>query len=66
MVFCIDFEWGDVGTPKANGKTKGAMGISYVIEARIRKDGMSYDEVVTMLMDEIVPAIAQGGRTSLE
>lgn len=37
------------------------MGISYIIEARMRKDGMSYDEVMSMLMDKIVPAIAQGG-----
>lgn len=56
----VDFVWGDVGTIKANGKTKGAMGISHIIEARMRKDGMSYDEVVEMLTNGIVEAIAKG------
>lgn len=60
MIFALVLNWGDTGTLKANGKTKGAMGISHIIEARMRKDGISYDEVVSMLTDKIVPAIAQG------
>lgn len=56
----IDFVWGDTGIIKTNGKTKGAKGISHIIEARIRKDKMSYDEVVEMLTHNIVEAIAKG------
>lgn len=56
----IDFVWGDTGIIKANGKTTGAKGISHIIEARIRKDKMSYDEVVEMLTHNIVEAIAKG------
>lgn len=56
----IDFVWGDTGIIKTNGKTKGAKGISHIIEARIRKDKMSYDEVVEMLTHNIVETIAQG------
>lgn len=56
----IDFVWGDVGTIKANGKTKGAMGISHIIEARMRKDGMSYGEAVDMLTNATVVTIAKG------
>lgn len=56
----IDFVWGDTGIIKANGKTTGAKGISHIIEARIRKDKMSYDEVVEMLTHSIVEAIAKG------
>ncbi|MPW63536.1 hypothetical protein C0208_01685 [Moraxella catarrhalis] len=60
----IDFVWGSTGILKANGKTKGAMGISHIIEARMRKDGMSYDEVVEMLTQNIVDTIAQGSTTA--
>lgn len=56
----IDFVWGSTGILKTSGKTKGAMGISHIIEARMRKDGMSYDEVVEMLTGGIVEAIAKG------
>ncbi|MPX08003.1 putative barnase/colicin E5 family endoribonuclease [Moraxella catarrhalis] len=56
----IDFVWGSTGILKANGKTKGAMGISHIIEARMRKDGMSYDEVVEMLVTTTVETIAKG------
>lgn len=56
----IDFVWGDTGIIKTNGKTKGAKGISHIIEARMRKDKMSYDEVVEMLTHNIVEAIAKG------
>lgn len=56
----IDFVWGDVGITKANGKTKGGKGISHIIEARMRKDNMSYDEVVAFLTDKVPQVIAQG------
>ncbi|OOR84929.1 hypothetical protein B0180_02035 [Moraxella canis] len=56
----VDFVWGSTGILKANGKTKGAMGISHIIEARMRKDGMSYDEVVDMLTNATVDTIAKG------
>lgn len=57
----IDFVWGSTGILKASGKTKGAMGISHIIEARMRKDDMSYDEVVEMLVTTTVETIAKGG-----
>ncbi len=55
----VDFVWGDEGVVKPNGKTKGAMGLSHVIEARMRKDGMSYDDVM-QLMPRLVEAVAKG------
>lgn len=64
MVGWIDFVWGDIGIIKTNGKTKGAKGISHIIEARMRKDKMSYDEVVEMLTQNIVDTIAQGSTTA--
>lgn len=56
----IDFVWGDVGIVKASGKTEKAKGINHIIEARMRKDGMSYGEVVNMLTQDIVEVIAKG------
>ena len=56
----VDFEWGDVGTVKANGKTKGGMGISHILEARMRKDGMSYEQATQMLVSDVVDVIARG------
>ncbi|OOS20280.1 hypothetical protein B0680_10510, partial [Moraxella pluranimalium] len=61
----VDFVWGSTGTIKANGKTKGAMGISHIIEARMRKDDMSYDEVVEMLENKVVQAIASGSTSQV-
>ncbi|MGX3066026.1 ADP-ribosyltransferase-containing protein [Ursidibacter arcticus] len=56
----VDFEWGDIGIVKDNGKTKGAMGIAHILEARMRKDGMSYAQATKMLTDNIVETIAKG------
>ena len=56
----IDFVWGSTGRVLPNDKTKGAMGLAHVIESRMRKDGMSRDEVVGMLTNDIVEAIARG------
>jgi phage-Barnase-EndoU-ColicinE5/D-RelE like nuclease1 len=55
----VDFVWGSEGQVKVSGKTKGAMGISHILEARQRKDGMSEAEV-THLLGRIVRTIAQG------
>ncbi|WP_315569255.1 LPD38 domain-containing protein [Haemophilus parahaemolyticus] len=58
----VDFEWGDDGLTKPFNK-KGepvGKGISHIIEARMRKDGMSYDQVVRMLTQNIVDTIAKG------
>ncbi len=57
----IDFVWGSTGRVLPNGKTKGAMGLAHVIESRMRKDGMSRDEVVGMLTGRVVETIAKGG-----
>lgn len=56
----IDFVWGSTGRVLPNGKTKGAMGLAHVIESRMRKDGMSRDEVVGMLIGRVVETIARG------
>lgn len=56
----IDFVWGGTGRVLPNSKTKGAMGLAHVIESRMRKDGMGRDEVVGMLTNDIVEAIARG------
>jgi hypothetical protein len=55
----VDFVWGDTGAVKPSGKTKGAMGLSHIIEARQRKDGMG-DADVSTLLDSIVQTIAVG------
>lgn len=57
----IDFVWGSTGRVLPNGKTKGAMGLAHVIESRMRKDGMSRDEVAGMLIGRVVDTIAKGG-----
>jgi Large polyvalent protein associated domain 39/phage-Barnase-EndoU-ColicinE5/D-RelE like nuclease1 len=59
----VDFEWGDVGTVKASGKTKGAMGLAHILEARQRKDGMTEQEAVRLLGD-VVTTIATGTETA--
>lgn len=56
----IDFVWGSTGRVLPNGKTKGAMGLAHVIESRMRKDGMSRDEVAGMLIGRVVDTIARG------
>ena len=55
----VDFVWGSEGKVKPSGKTKGAMGLSHIYEARQRKDGMSAEEA-DRLMRDIVVAIAKG------
>lgn len=56
----IDFVWGDVGEVKANGKTKGGKGISHIIEARMRKDGMNDEQATVFVKNDIVQALALG------
>ncbi|THA11351.1 hypothetical protein [Rodentibacter pneumotropicus] len=58
----VDFVWGDDGLTKAFNK-KGepvGKGISHIIEARMRKNGMSESEVAEMLVNDIVETIAKG------
>lgn len=61
----IDFAWGSEGVLKANGKTKGAMGLAHIIESRMRKDGMSYQDVAEMLTMQITDTIAKGGSSRI-
>ena len=61
----IDFVWGSEGTLKENGKTKGAMGLAHIIESRMRKDGMAYDDVARMLTHDITETIARGGKSKI-
>lgn len=56
----VDFVWGDVGRVRPNGKTKGGMGLSHIIEARMRKDGLSYEEVIKLLTVHVPTVIAKG------
>ncbi|MFZ1365739.1 MAG: hypothetical protein WAS90_12705 [Brachymonas denitrificans] len=38
----VDFIWGtEGGPPSAAGKRKGAMGIAHILDARVRKDGLT-------------------------
>lgn len=56
----IDFTWGDVGNPATkSGKRKGARGISHILEARQRKDGMTLQQSRTLSM-MMVQTIAKG------
>jgi hypothetical protein len=55
----VDFVWGDEGVVKPSGKTKGAMGLSHIIEARRRKDGLSANDIV-LLLTKLVDTIASG------
>ena len=61
----IDFVWGSEGVLKANGKTKGAMGLAHIIESRMRKDEMSYQDVAEMLIMQITDTIAKGGSSRI-
>ena len=61
----IDFVWGSEGVLKANGKTKGAMGLAHIIESRMRKDEMSYQDVAEMLTMQITDTIAKGGSSRI-
>jgi hypothetical protein len=44
----VDFAWGDVGTVKPNGKIKGAMSLTHILEARQLKDGMTLQEALRL------------------
>jgi hypothetical protein len=57
----IDFIWGDEGRwpPSNKGRRKGARGLSHTIEARQRKDNLTYREVIELL-GRMVLAIAEG------
>ena len=55
----VDFVWGDEGKVKPNGRTKGAMGLSHIIEARIRKDGLTKSGAYNILV-QMIRTIASG------
>ncbi len=56
----VDFVWGDAGgSITSKGKRPGAKGISHIIEARQRKDGLSNQQAEKMLFD-LVDTIAKG------
>ncbi|MBF0785793.1 hypothetical protein E4T80_10005 [Muribacter muris] len=58
----VDFVWGDDGVTKGKnrfGEPRGR-GISHVIEARMRKDGLTEDQATQMLTNDIVDTIARG------
>lgn len=55
----VDFVWGSEGTVKPTGKTKGGMGLSHILEARQRKDGLT-EQAAVRFLDEIVEAVALG------
>lgn len=61
----VDFEWGDDGLTKPfnnKGEPVGK-GISHIIEARMRKDSMSYAQATKMLTQDIVETVAKGNIT---
>lgn len=55
----VDFVWGDEGSVKPNGRTKGGRGLSHIVEARMRKDGLSERQAIDVL-GELVRTIAAG------
>ncbi|MGB2680311.1 MAG: LPD38 domain-containing protein [Candidatus Competibacter sp.] len=55
----VDFVWGSEGRVTPSGKTKGAMGIAHILEARQRKDGMSRAEAEKLAYD-LIEVIARG------
>lgn len=58
----VDFVWGDEGKVKPSGKTKGGLGISHILEARMRKDGLTREQAESLAF-EMVRVIAAGIET---
>jgi hypothetical protein len=58
----VDFVWGDEGKVKSSGRTVGGRGLSHIIEARMRKDGLTEAEALRVLA-EMVRAVASGAET---
>lgn len=60
----VDFVWGAEGKwpPDARGRRKGEKGISHVLEARPRKDGMTAGQALATL-HRMVRTIAEGAET---
>lgn len=55
----VDFVYGSEGNITASGKTKGAMGVSHILESRMRKDGLTESETLKLLQS-LVETIAKG------
>ncbi|MDR1310925.1 MAG: hypothetical protein LBK01_03485 [Burkholderiaceae bacterium] len=58
----VDFVWGDEGRVTSSGKTRGSMGISHIVAERMRKDGLSHQEVIRFLAETVPEIIAKGAR----
>lgn len=60
----VDFIWGDEGGEiKKRGNRPGERGISHILEARKRKDGLSSGQIRTLL-DDVVVTIAKGAEVN--
>jgi len=56
----VDFIWGDEGKPPtASGKRKGAKGVAHILEARMRKDGLTLEEAAAVA-EEVARVVALG------
>jgi len=56
----VDFIWGEEGKePTASGKRKGAKGVAHILEARMRKDGLSLEEAAAVA-EEVAKVVATG------
>ncbi|MDH2927890.1 LPD38 domain-containing protein [Lonepinella koalarum] len=59
----IDFIWGTVGRIRPNGKSKGAKGVSHIINKRMQADNMSREQVENFLTQELPSVINNGDIT---
>ena len=56
----VDFIWGDEGGEiRKRGSRRGEKGLSHILEARKRKDGLN-DSQIRTLLDDVVETIAKG------
>ena len=55
----VDFVWGDEGRILKSGRTKGGRGLAHIVEARMRKDGLTEAKAINVL-GELVRTIASG------
>lgn len=56
----VDFIWGsEGGPPSATGKRKGAMGIAHILDARVRKDGLTPRQA-ELVAEKIARVVATG------
>lgn len=61
----VDFVWGsEGGPPSATGNRKGANGIAHILEARVRKDGLTPRQA-ERVAEQIARVVATGQMKSL-